>query len=197
MSCHSVVRRPAHCRWRRGPGEQGYGRRPPSSHLAASRWSRQACCSGAGHSDSKNMQTNAGLWMFWCEILLHNFPSFVKTETGFAWGSVNNLSSSEHFWTAIPEPYQFREFCSYLLSQHFKFVRPGLDVGQSVTDLSGLFSHTSGPVPDRGQSAVSQLLDLDVQRCQVGASLQLRCWVTAGEQRRTWDSIGTIGMIVK
>ncbi len=79
--------------------------------------------------------------------------------------------------------------CSYLLSQHFQFVRPGLDVRQGVTDLHGLLSHASGSVLNGGQSAVSQLLELDVQRCQVGAALQLRCWKTKAERRQRRDFI--------
>lgn len=76
----------------------------------------------------------------------------------------------------------------YLLSQQFKFDDPGLYVRQSVTDLSGLLSHASGSFRDGGQSAVSQLLDLDIQRRQVGAAFQLRCWETGGKQRQNWDT---------
>lgn len=75
--------------------------------------------------------------------------------------------------------------CTYLLSQDFKFVRPGLYVRQSVADLSGLLSHASRSFLDGGQAAVSQLFDLEVQRCQVGAPLQLRHFETGGEQRHT------------
>lgn len=72
----------------------------------------------------------------------------------------------------------------YLFSQRFKFVRPGLEVSQSITDLPGLLSHASGSVPDGAQSVVSQLLDLDVQRCQVGTALQIRCWEAEEEHRK-------------
>lgn len=77
----------------------------------------------------------------------------------------------------------FSLLCLYLLSQHFQFFCPGLDVRQSVTDFCGLLSHASGSVHDGRQSAVSQLLDLDIQRCQVGAALQLRCWETEGAKQ--------------
>lgn len=82
--------------------------------------------------------------------------------------------------------------CTYLLSQQFKFVGPGLYVGQSVADLSGLLSHASGSFCDGGQSAISQLLDLDIQRRQVGAALQLRCWETGGEQRQNGTSFTSV-----
>lgn len=76
----------------------------------------------------------------------------------------------------------------YLLSQCFQFVCPGLDVGQRVADLSGLLSHASGSSLNGFQAIVSQLLDLDVQRCQVGAALQLRSWVAEGDPRLALDN---------
>lgn len=62
VSCRSVGRRPARCTWSRGFGGRGCDCRPPSFHPAASRWSRLACCSEAGHSDGENVRTNE------CEI---------------------------------------------------------------------------------------------------------------------------------
>lgn len=69
----------------------------------------------------------------------------------------------------------------YLFSQCSQFFCPGLDVGQRLTDVYGLLPHASGSVPDVFQTVVSQLLELDVQRGQVGAALQLRGWVAEGE----------------
>lgn len=77
--------------------------------------------------------------------------------------------------------------CLYLFSQRFELFYPGLQIGQSVTDLSGLLSHASGSIFDAGQSPVSQLLDLDVQSCQVGVALELRCWETQGKQTQSYS----------
>lgn len=76
----------------------------------------------------------------------------------------------------------------YLLSKYLQFVRPGFNVRHSVTDVSGL-CHTSGSLLDGSQSLVSQFLDLDVQSCQVGATLQPRNREAAGEQRQEWGLI--------
>lgn len=71
----------------------------------------------------------------------------------------------------------------YLLSQQLQFFSPGLDVGQGVTDLCRLLSHASGSFPDGVQGAVSQLLELEVQGCQVGAALKLRSLEAGGRAR--------------
>lgn len=81
---------------------------------------------------------------------------------------------------------------TYLLSQHFKFVCPGLYIRQSVSNLSGLLSHASGSFLDGFQSTVPQLFDLDVQWCQIGVALQLRCWETGEDSRQPGTEFGSL-----
>lgn len=63
----------------------------------------------------------------------------------------------------------------HLFGKRCEFVRPRLDVGQSVGNVLGILSHAYGCLLDALQAVVSQLLELDVQGRQVGAALQLRC----------------------
>lgn len=63
---------------------------------------------------------------------------------------------------------------TYLLSKLLEFVEPAFNDAHAIINICGLLKQVFGRLHDAHQSAVPQLLYLNIQGCEIWLSLQVR-----------------------